>query len=149
MEELFEVVRIRQEKRELPKEYRGLVGQIKSPTDVISLASGIIGNADREHMLVICLNVKNEVTAIHIAHIGSINACIVHPREIFKSAILNNAASIIIAHNHPSYDLRPSPEDIEVTERIKNAGLIIGIELIDHIIVNDNEGLSLKQKGYL
>lgn len=50
---------------------------------------------------------------------------------------------------HPSYDLRPSPEDIEVTERIKNAGLIIGIELIDHIIVNDNEGLSLKQKGYL
>ena len=73
---------------------------------------------DREHFVVLCLNVKNQPTHINIAHIGSLNASVVHPREVFKPAILANAASIMVFHNHPSGNPEPSPEDIEVTHRL-------------------------------
>lgn len=108
-----------------------------------------IGNEDREILCVLCLNVKNEIIAFHRCHVGSLNASIIHPREIYKTAILNNASSIIIAHNHPSGNTAPSSEDIDVTKRIEHAGDILGIPLLDHLIIGDNQFLSLNEKGFL
>lgn len=147
---IFEVVRIKQEIRPLSDEFAEKIKlkPIGSPKDVIDLVVSLIGDSDRENFLIICLNTKNEVNAVHIAHIGSLNASIVSPREIYKSAILNNSNAIICAHNHPSYNLKPSSEDLDVTRRIAECGDILGIELLDHIIVNNKDGLSLKEKGY-
>jgi len=95
------------------------------------------------------LDVKNQPTNIQICHIGSLNASIVHPREVLKMAILSNAASLIIFHNHPSGQVEPSPEDHEVTKRLKAAGEIMGVELLDHLIIGVDKFLSFKEKGYL
>ena len=81
--------------------------------------------------------------------IGSLNASIVHPREVFKEALRRSAASIICIHNHPSGDPSPSREDIEVTKRLNECGKILGIELLDHLIIGENKFVSLKEKGYL
>ena len=145
METIYEVVRIKQEVREIEG-----VETVRSPQDVAKLAFDFIGEDDREVFLVMCLNTKNNVIAVHKAHIGSINASIVHPREIMKTAILNNAASLILSHNHPSANPNPSPQDIEVTERLVEAGNIMGIEILDHLIVTpiENKYLSMKGKGY-
>lgn len=94
------------------------------------------------------LDVKNRVIGIHTVSIGNLNSAIVSPREVFKAAILANAASIIVGHNHPSGDVTPSPEDIQVTTTLQQAGKLLGIEVLDHIIVGE-EGAhtSLKQMG--
>ena len=144
---IFEIVRIKQEVRENHEATE--VYKVRSPQDCGMLAVDLIGNEDREVLLVLCLNTKNDVVAIHRCHVGSLNSSIVHPREVFKSAILNNAASIIISHNHPSFNCSPSSEDIEVTKRIQEAGILLGIELLDHIIVTPSTFLSLKEKGYM
>ncbi|PKG21569.1 RadC family protein [Niallia nealsonii] len=122
---------------------------IRSPEDGYLLFKQFLHDADREHFIVICLDTKNQPTAINICHIGSLNASIVHPREVLKPAILSNAASIIVGHNHPSGKAEPSREDIEVTKRLVEAGKIIGIEVLDHIIVGDEVYISLKEKGYI
>jgi len=96
-----------------------------------------------------CLNTKNNVVAVHRCHVGSLNSSIVHPREVFKSAILNNAASVIVAHQHPSDDITPSKEDINVTRRLVDAGKLLGIEVLDHLVVNnESKFTSLKEKGH-
>lgn len=123
--------------------------RINSPSDSYELFRQFLDDADREEMIVCCLNTKNEPICINTAHIGSLNSSIVHPREIFKIAILANSASIIIAHNHPSGDPNPSREDISITSRIQEAGKIIGINLIDHIIIGDNKYISLKERSLL
>ncbi|MGH2319845.1 RadC family protein [Planococcus sp. SE5232] len=150
MEKIVEIIRIKQEVLEVQEKYEFLKDiQIKSPSTLIDAIRQLIGDEDREILLVLCLNIKNKIIAVHRCHVGSINASIVHPREVFKSAILNNAATIVMAHNHPSFDPTPSNEDIQVTKRIVEAGSILGIELLDHIIVGNEEGISLKQKGYM
>ncbi|MBA9029404.1 JAB domain-containing protein [Peribacillus huizhouensis] len=145
---IIEVVRIKQEIRESSEfsSYR-----IVSPGDAQELAvSYIADEEDREVFLVMMLNTKNQVIGLHRASIGSLNASIVHPRDVLKSAVLNNAASIIVAHQHPSGDPTPSREDIEVTKRLAEAGKIIGIEVLDHVIVtHTGKHVSLKEKGYL
>ena len=123
--------------------------KVRSPQDCGMLAVDLIGSEDREVLLVLCLNTKNDVVAIHRCHVGSLNSSIVHPREVFKSAILNNTTSIITSHNHPSFNCSPSSVDIEVTKRIQEAGILLGIELLDHIIVTPSTFLSLKEKGYM
>lgn len=124
--------------------------KITSPKDVISLASDFILEMDREVCIVIGLDVKNQPCTLNICSIGSLNASIVHPREVFKSAILSNAASIIFVHNHPSGDPKESKEDISITERLKESGKILGISLLDHIIMGDkNSFISFKEKGIL
>jgi len=144
LEVVYEVLKIKQivAETEIPRV------TIKSPNDAVKIIQDEIGNEDREIFLVLCLNTKNQVNAMHRCHVGSINSSIVHPREVMKSAILNNAASIIVAHNHPSYDTTPSREDIEVTKRLVEAGKIMGIELLDHVIVSPTSYTSLKEKGY-
>jgi len=95
------------------------------------------------------MNVKNQILHKHTIFIGSLNASIVHPREVFREAVKRSAASIICAHNHPSGNPAPSPEDIEVTKRLQEAGQIMGIELLDHVIIGDHQFISLKEKGYM
>ena len=124
--------------------------KITSPSDAVSIGNEFLHNADREKLLVCSLDTRNQPLTINIASEGSLNSAIVHPREIFKAAILSNAASIILFHNHPSGDVSPSNEDINITRRIKEAGKIIGIELLDHIIIGFNSNFcSLKEKGFL
>ena len=145
---IFEVVRIKQEIREVSAPFA--VHKIFSPTNAAELASAYIADEDREVFLVMCLNTKNEVIGLHKAHVGSLNSSIVHPRDVLKVAILNNAASIIVSHQHPSGDSTPSREDIEVTKRLAEAGKIMGIELLDHLIVSyKGNHVSLKEKGYI
>ncbi|WMT20060.1 RadC family protein [Parageobacillus toebii] len=120
-----------------------------SPQDGYELLKQFLDDKDREHFIVVSLDTKNQPVSINICHIGSLNASIVHPREVMKSAILSNAASIIVGHNHPSGKAEPSREDIEVTKRLVEAGKIIGIEVLDHIIVGDETFTSLKEKGYI
>lgn len=121
---------------------------IRSPEDGYKILREFIGDADREMFVVACLNNKNEIVNLSVVHIGSLNASIVQPREVFKTAILSNAAFIICAHNHPSGHPEPSREDIEMTKRLAEAGRLLGIELLDHIIVGDERYFSMKEHGY-
>ncbi len=147
METIYEIQRIRQVISEVEGGHTHI---IRSPEDAARVAAGFIGEDDREVFFVMCLNTKNKVVAVHRCHVGSINASIVHPREVFKSAILNNSAAIILCHQHPSQDTAPSREDIEVTKRLVEVGKLIGIEVLDHLIVNAEAGYtSLKEKGYV
>jgi len=124
--------------------------KISSPYDCFEILKEFIGDSDREILAVLTLDTKNKITSITSASVGSLNTSIVHPREVFKTAILSNAASIIIGHNHPSGDPSPSKEDISITTRLKECGKILGIDLLDHIIVGeDNNYISLKERGLL
>ncbi|NRG43159.1 DNA repair protein RadC [Bacillus sp. CRN 9] len=95
------------------------------------------------------LNTKNQILSKQTIFIGSLNASIVHPREVYKEAFRQSAASIICLHNHPSGDPAPSREDIDVTKRLAECGKIIGIEILDHIIIGEKKFVSLKEKGYI
>ena len=119
---------------------------IGSPKDVYKIVSEYLDGVDREHLVLLTLDTKNKITSINTICIGSLNASVVHPREVFKPAILSNAASIILAHNHPSGDTTPSKEDISITRRIKDGGDLLGIKLLDHLIIGDDY-TSLKEKG--
>lgn len=124
------------------------VRKISSPEDAVNLGRRFLEDADREELIVCCMDIKNQPVSISVVSIGSLNSSIVHPREVFKVAILSNAASIIIFHNHPSGDTTPSNEDIDVTKRLNDAGRLIGIELLDHIIIGSTRNYcSLKEKG--
>ncbi|MCM8806070.1 MAG: DNA repair protein RadC [Candidatus Omnitrophica bacterium] len=103
----------------------------------------------KEHFFVVSLNSRNKIIGIDEISTGTLEASIVHPRETFESAIRHHAAKIIIAHNHPSDDPEPSEDDISITRRLKEAGLIMGIELIDHIVVCKSCFFSFKEKGFL
>ena len=104
-------------------------------------------NCDKEYFIVIYLDRKMKVNASSIISIGGLNSSIVHPREVFKPALLTSSASIILVHNHPSGDTAPSQEDIEVTRRLREAGDILGIEVLDHIIIGAGRYLSFRAKG--
>ncbi|GEK29824.1 UPF0758 protein YsxA [Kurthia zopfii] len=121
---------------------------VKHPDDAAEFLMPDMAQLLQEHFAVLFLNVKNEIIHKQTIFIGSLNASIVHPREIFREAVKRSAASIICAHNHPSGNPTPSPEDIEVTKRIAEAGLIIGIDLLDHIIIGDHKYISMKGKGF-
>jgi DNA repair protein RadC len=98
---------------------------------------------------VMLLNTKNRVLGLETVSIGSLNASLVHPREVFKKAIQRSAAAIILMHNHPSGDPSPSPEDLQITDRLCEAGRVIGIEILDHIIIGDHVYASFKEKGLI
>ncbi len=122
---------------------------ISCPSDIAKLFSDFIGDSDREQFIVCCLNTKNQPTDLSIISIGCLDSTVVHPREIFKVAILSNAAAIILGHNHPSGNPEPSNEDKNITNRICEVGRVHGIKILDHIIVGDNSFLSFKEQGYL
>jgi len=146
LETIIEVVRVKQEVMERPVEYK--TGMISS-----SYAGefGIreIGNEASEVVLVVVLNTKNEINAIHKVFTGSLNTSVAHPREIFRTAIINNGARIMLFHNHPSGDTDPSEADFAFTRRVVDCSEMLGIEVIDHIIVTENDYLSLREQGLL
>jgi len=113
---------------------------LSHPEAVIKLFEKKLSEYDREQLIVLNLTAKNEVINIHIASMGSLDASIATPREIFKAAILSNAKSIILLHNHPSGNPTPSAEDISTTRKIQKAGELIEIKLLDHIIVGGYSG---------
>lgn len=97
--------------------------------------------------MALLLDTKNGVLRSRTVSVGDLSSSIVHPREVFAEAIRHSAASLIVAHNHPSGDPAPSPEDIAVTKRLAEAGELLGIEVLDHIVLGDNRWVSLKEKG--
>lgn len=123
---------------------------IRSPEMAAEIFQQFLAGADRENLVILCLDNKNKPTTIHTVSVGSLNSSVVHPREVFKVAILANSASIVLGHNHPSGDPEPSKEDVETTQRLMEAGRIIGIEVMDHVIVGDyGNYISLKEKGLI
>lgn len=121
---------------------------IKTPKDVLNAVTNIRRNK-KENFVVLYLNARNQVIHKETISIGSLNASIVHPREVFQPAVSKLAASIILAHNHPSGDTTPSDDDIQLTKRMVKAGEIMGIEVLDHVVVSEKEYLSMKDKGII
>jgi DNA repair protein RadC len=119
---------------------------IRGPEDLFKLLRPKIGKEDREHFVAVLLSSRNTVIGIETISIGSLNASIVHPREVFKPAIIHSASAIALGHNHPSGDPTPSEEDIAITKRIKEAGMLIGIEVVDHVVVAGTTYVSLREK---
>lgn len=125
---------------------------ISQPKDTVRIFNEVLELDTRteEVFAIMTLDTKNKVTGIFTVSIGAINSAVVHPREVYKRALLQNAAVIIACHNHPSGDPSPSKEDINITLRLKEVGKIIGIELLDHIIIGSNDDyISFKNKGII
>lgn len=121
--------------------------ELTNPEKVYKLIKSKLKNYRKEHFYIIILNSRNH--KIEEVSVGSLNASIVHPREVFSEAIKNNAASIIFAHNHPSGDPEPSKDDLEITKKLAESGKILGIEVLDHIIVTKDKFLSFKEQGLI
>ncbi|GAB2672948.1 DNA repair protein RadC [Paenibacillus thermoaerophilus] len=122
---------------------------LRAPRDVAELLMEELRFLRQEHFVVLYLNTKNRLIGKETLSVGSLNATVVHPREVFRSAILRSAASIICAHNHPSGDPEPSREDVLLTRRLAEAGELIGIRLLDHVVIGDHRFSSLKEQGHL
>lgn len=123
--------------------------KIRSPRDVYNLLGPSLREEKREHFVALLLDTKNGVLRTRTVSVGDLSSSLVHPREVFVEAVRHSAASLIVAHNHPSGDPTPSPEDAAVTRRLQEAGELLGIELLDHIILGDNRWVSLKEKGLM
>lgn len=124
---------------------------IKTPQECYEAAKRLLElhEEPEEHFCIICLNVKNKVVGVHTISVGTLNTSLVHPREVFKAAMLNNASAIILLHNHPSGDPEPSLEDTTTTQRLVSAGEIMGIKVLDHVIVGDGRYVSLRERGLM
>ncbi|MCD4703781.1 MAG: DNA repair protein RadC [Methanosarcinaceae archaeon] len=143
MSAVFELARRLESFVEEPKR------KIRSPGDVYSMLYPKLRELKKERLTTLHLNTKNEVLREEVVSIGSLNANIVHPREVFRSALMEASASVILTHNHPSGDPSPSREDIAVTKKLVEGGKILGIEVLDHVIIGDGRYVSLKDEGYL
>lgn len=120
---------------------------VSSPKEVAYLFIEKMRYFKKEFFKVLLLNTKNEIIMIDDVSVGNLNSAIVHPREVFSNAIRRSASSIILVHNHPSGNPKPSSEDIDVTHRLINAGEILGIEILDHLIIGDGEYYSLRENS--
>lgn len=123
------------------------VNVIKSPKDVYEMMKLYMDSPTREMMVVICLDIKNQVNCINTVSIGGISSSIAHPREIFMPAILSNSVAIILSHNHPSGIPTPSQDDISLTKKMMEAGKILSIDVLDHVIIGDETYCSLREEG--
>lgn len=122
---------------------------VSSPEDVAKVFQQYIGKSDREYFAILMLDTKNHINAIHTVSIGSLNSSIVHPREVFKAAILHNSSAIVLGHNHPSTNCQPSMEDTDTTRRLVDASNILGIKILDHVIVSEISYFSFKEQGLI
>ena len=127
---------------------------IAAPKDVYAVLQAVLAaedpiDRDKEHFWVFQLDTKLRITMLELVSLGTLNTALVHPREVFTRAVANRCCSILVAHNHPSDDTYPSREDISVTRQLVDAGKVLGIELIDHIIIGNNDYLSMKERGLL
>ncbi len=123
---------------------------IGNPQDLAELGLKFMKNADREIFLLVCLNTRNYINCIHVVSIGTLNASLVSPREVLKTAILSNASEIAILHNHPSGDVDPSEDDLKITTRLVECGKLFDIKLLDHVIISDDgQYQSFMEKGLI
>ena len=136
--------------KEVSMNYPSLSYAIKSPDDAATIGREFmrIHEEPEEYMYMICMNTKNKVIGVFEISHGTVNTSVVGTREVFQKALLANAVSVIFMHNHPSGDPTPSREDVEITKRLAEAGKILGVEVLDHIVIGDKY-CSLKEKGYL
>ncbi len=123
--------------------------KIDAPETAYAEMLPLIEDFTKEYFIVLSLNSKNKIIAKQVISIGCLNSNVVHPREVFKFAIMNSACNIIIGHNHPSGDPTPSREDIDITTHIRDGGKILGIPLLDHIVIGDNRHFSMKEAGHI
>lgn len=121
--------------------------QITSPTDAANLLMLEMGSLNQEHLRTILLDTKNRVLSSPTIYIGNVNTSIIRVSEVFRDAIKENATAMIVAHNHPSGDPTPSPEDVYVTRSIVEAGTLLGIEVLDHLVIGHQSFVSLKERG--
>jgi DNA repair protein RadC len=125
-------------------------GKIKTSADAVALMAPLVESEAVEVGYVICLTVRLEVIGYHQLSRGSLTEVVMHPREVYKAAALANAASVVLVHNHPSGDPTPSPDDLHITNRLKEAGDLMGIELLDHVIIGSrNRFVSIRELGRL
>jgi DNA repair protein RadC len=122
---------------------------VLTPQQVSALIREFLQNSDREHFIVVFLDSRSAVIGLHTVSIGTLTESLVHPREVFKAAIVANAASIVVAHNHPSGTAHTSEADISVTNKLKEAGRIIGIPVEDHVVIGDEKYFSFREEGLL
>jgi DNA repair protein RadC len=123
--------------------------QVREPRDVADFMAPLVAQLDREVFHVLFLNGRNVAVGLHVVSVGSLTAALVHPREVFKAAILANAAAIILVHNHPSGDAEPSAEDRVLTRRLSEVGDLVGIRVLDHIVLGDGSFRSLADDGLM
>lgn len=122
---------------------------LSTPAASAAALAALLQDEPGEVFAILCLSTKHRVIAYHEVSRGTLDATLVHPREVFKAALLSNAASIILTHNHPSGDPTPSPDDHQLTRRLVDAGRLIGVEVLDHIIVGDGRYFSFREGGHL
>lgn len=122
---------------------------ISTPEDVVALIKPLVVGRDREIFWCACLDTKNRARKVVEVSTGSLNASIVHPRELFKEAVGVSAASVVVCHNHPSGDPTPSGADIQLTRRLVKAGDVLGIEVLDHVVIGGDEHASLRDLGLM
>jgi DNA repair protein RadC len=122
---------------------------IRSPRDSARLLVPLMRSLDREHFRAVLLNTRHEVMAVVEVAVGSLDSAPIHPREVFKEAVRRSAAALIVAHNHPSGNPDPSPDDLAITERLRAAGRIVGIDVLDHLIIGNGTFVSLRERGAL
>jgi len=120
---------------------------VKTPDDVVDLVRGRLKGKKKEHFLALLLDTRNQLIKVAEISVGGLDSSLVHPREVFKEAISATSASVIFAHNHPSGDPAASEDDVKLTKRLAEAGEIVGIDVLDHIIIGDKKFLSLKREG--
>ena len=123
--------------------------QVRSPADVAAVLAEYFADRDREEVVVAFLDTANTLTGIHVASVGGLAASIVEPRQVFKAAVLANAAAVLVAHNHPSGNPEPSREDVAVTRQLVEAGKVMGIPVHDHLIITDHGHTSLAERGLM
>jgi len=121
--------------------------RIKSPADAAGLLLAEMGALEQEELRTIIVDTKNQVLKIHTVYVGSLNTAVVRIAEVFREAIRLNAAAIIVVHNHPSSDPTPSAEDVHVTRQLVEAGKLLSIDVLDHLILGNQSWLSLKERG--
>jgi len=122
---------------------------IRAPGDVAALLAGQMRHLDREHFRAVLLNTRHEVLDVTSVAVGGLDSAPIHPREVFKEAIRRSAAAVILVHNHPSGTPEPSGDDLRITARLQEAGRVVGIEVLDHIIIGDGRFVSLRERGAL
>ena len=122
---------------------------IRTPEDVFAIMRPEYENAVVETARMFALDTKNKIIGVFTVSTGSLNASIVHARDVFQRAILSNAASVILVHNHPSGDPAPSPEDVELTRKLVEAGRVMDVAVLDHVVIGDGRFVSLKERGVM
>jgi len=144
----FKVIRAVYEKMTIKEVTEEYVTKTISNTQTVYALFSFLQQETKEHFIALHLDTKNRILCIDRVSAGTMTGSLIHPREVFKTALLSSAASLLLIHNHPSGDPTPSREDISITEKLKEAGEIMGIAVLDHVIIGDGY-VSLKEKGYL